>query len=68
MREALQRLQTDGWIELRPAQGAFVHVPSVGRWTSFSASERSSRRIRQGSPPTATPEDSTGCGNSGRTG
>ena len=28
VREALQRLQTDGWIELRPAQGAFVHVPS----------------------------------------
>jgi DNA-binding GntR family transcriptional regulator len=28
VREALQRLQTDGWIELRPALGAFVHVPS----------------------------------------
>jgi DNA-binding GntR family transcriptional regulator len=28
VREALQRLQTDGWIELRPAQGAFVHIPS----------------------------------------
>lgn len=28
VREALQRLQTDGWIELRPGQGAFVHVPS----------------------------------------
>jgi DNA-binding GntR family transcriptional regulator len=28
VREALQRLQTDGWIELRPAQGAFVHTPS----------------------------------------
>ena len=27
VREALQRLQTDGWIELRPAQGAFVHIP-----------------------------------------
>ena len=27
VREALQRLQTDGWIELRPAQGAFVHTP-----------------------------------------
>jgi len=28
VREAFQRLQTDGWIELRPAQGAFVHIPS----------------------------------------
>ena len=28
VREALQRLQTDGWIDLRPAQGAFVHTPS----------------------------------------
>lgn len=28
VREALQRLQADGWIELRPGQGAFVHVPS----------------------------------------
>jgi DNA-binding GntR family transcriptional regulator len=28
VREALQRLQTDGWVDLRPAQGAFVHMPS----------------------------------------
>src|SRR3954451_2181850 len=28
VREALQRLQTDGWIDLRPAQGAFVRTPS----------------------------------------
>jgi DNA-binding GntR family transcriptional regulator len=28
VREALQRLQTDGWVDLRPAQGAFVHTPS----------------------------------------
>jgi DNA-binding GntR family transcriptional regulator len=28
VREALQRLQTDGWVELRPALGAFVHTPS----------------------------------------
>ncbi|MFE0192871.1 GntR family transcriptional regulator [Streptomyces sp. NPDC058989] len=25
VREALQRLNTDGWVDLRPAQGAFVH-------------------------------------------
>lgn len=28
VREALQRLNTDGWIDLRPAQGAFVHEPT----------------------------------------
>ncbi len=28
VREALQRLQTDGWVDLRPAQGAFVHTPT----------------------------------------
>src|SRR4051812_39039814 len=25
VREELQRLQTEGWVDLRPAQGAFVH-------------------------------------------
>ncbi|WP_037571616.1 GntR family transcriptional regulator [Phaeacidiphilus oryzae] len=29
VREALQRLQTDGWVDLRPAQGAFVHTPTA---------------------------------------
>jgi DNA-binding GntR family transcriptional regulator len=24
----LQRLQTEGWVDLRPAQGAFVHTPT----------------------------------------
>jgi DNA-binding GntR family transcriptional regulator len=28
VREALQRLQTEGWVDLRPAQGAFVHSPT----------------------------------------
>jgi DNA-binding GntR family transcriptional regulator len=28
VREALQRLQTEGWVDLRPAQGAFVHEPT----------------------------------------
>jgi DNA-binding GntR family transcriptional regulator len=28
VREALQRLHTEGWIDLRPALGAFVHVPT----------------------------------------
>ncbi|MEU1803618.1 GntR family transcriptional regulator [Streptomyces sp. NPDC019937] len=28
VREALQRLNTEGWVDLRPAQGAFVHEPT----------------------------------------
>ena len=28
VREALQRLQNEGWVDLRPAIGAFVHVPT----------------------------------------
>lgn len=28
VREALQRLHTEGWVNLRPGYGAFVHVPT----------------------------------------
>jgi DNA-binding GntR family transcriptional regulator len=28
VREALHRLQAEGWVDLRPSQGAFVHVPT----------------------------------------
>jgi DNA-binding GntR family transcriptional regulator len=28
VREALHRLEAEGWIDLRPNQGAFVHVPT----------------------------------------
>lgn len=28
VREALQRLHNEGWVDLRPALGAFVHVPT----------------------------------------
>lgn len=28
VREALQRLQTEGWVDLTPGLGAFVHVPT----------------------------------------
>jgi DNA-binding GntR family transcriptional regulator len=28
VREALQRLQSNGWVDLRPSQGAFVHSPT----------------------------------------
>jgi DNA-binding GntR family transcriptional regulator len=29
LREALQRLSQDGWVDLRPRQGAFVHRPTA---------------------------------------
>jgi DNA-binding GntR family transcriptional regulator len=29
VREALQLLHRDGWIDLRPRQGAFVHQPTL---------------------------------------
>jgi DNA-binding GntR family transcriptional regulator len=29
IREALQWLKNDGWVDLRPGQGAFVHSPTV---------------------------------------
>jgi DNA-binding GntR family transcriptional regulator len=28
IREALHRMEAEGWVELRPSQGAFVHVPT----------------------------------------
>jgi len=28
VREALQRLQSEGWVDLRPGQGAYVHMPT----------------------------------------
>ncbi|MGW6898791.1 GntR family transcriptional regulator [Streptomyces sp. NBC_01727] len=35
VREALLRLQADGWVDLRPAQGAFVHSPTVEEATQL---------------------------------
>src|SRR5882757_5731732 len=29
VREALQWLKNDGWVDLRPGHGAFVHAPTV---------------------------------------
>ena len=29
VREALHRLEAEGWVDLRPNQGAFVHVPTA---------------------------------------
>ena len=28
VREALHRMEAEGWVDLRPSQGAFVHVPT----------------------------------------
>ena len=28
VREALHRLEAEGWVDLRPSQGAFVHIPT----------------------------------------
>jgi Bacterial regulatory proteins, gntR family len=28
IREALYRMEAEGWVDLRPSQGAFVHVPT----------------------------------------
>ena len=28
VREALHRMESEGWVDLRPSQGAFVHVPT----------------------------------------
>lgn len=35
VREALQLLERDGWIELRPRQGAFVHDPTEREISDF---------------------------------
>jgi DNA-binding GntR family transcriptional regulator len=35
IREALQRLSVDGWVELRPAYGAYVHVPTLEEITQL---------------------------------
>ncbi|MCQ4207495.1 GntR family transcriptional regulator [Streptomyces longispororuber] len=35
VREALQRLQAAGWVDLRPAQGAYVHAPTVEECTQL---------------------------------
>ncbi|MEU2373644.1 GntR family transcriptional regulator [Streptomyces misionensis] len=37
VREALQRLSVEGWVELRPAQGAFVHEPTEDEVDQFLA-------------------------------
>src|SRR5688572_599084 len=56
VREALQRLQTDGWVDLRPAQGAFVHTPTDEEADQLLAvrtllEAESARLAAQGSTP-----------------
>ena len=63
VREALQRLQTDGWIDLRPAQGAFVHTPSEDEVDQLLGVRTVLETYSAGSPPrTPHPRASTGCG------
>src|ERR1700678_4022708 len=41
IREALHRMEAEGWVDLRPSQGAFVHVPTdsgVGELVDVRAS------------------------------
>ena len=58
VREALQRLQSEGWIDLRPALGAFVHVPTDDEadqlLTTRTLLEAESARL---AARRATPED-----------
>ncbi|OBG26463.1 GntR family transcriptional regulator [Mycobacterium sp. 852002-51057_SCH5723018] len=57
VREALQRLQSEGWVDLRPALGAFVHVPTDAEADELLAVrtllEAESARLaaRQAKPP-----------------
>lgn len=58
VREALQRLQADGWVELRPAFGAYVHTPTPeevdqllgvrSALEAYSAREAAARRTADG--------------------
>ena len=50
VREALQRLQTDGWIDLAPRRARSCTRRPRTRWTSCSASARCWRRTRPGWP------------------
>ncbi|MEC3980467.1 GntR family transcriptional regulator [Amycolatopsis sp. H20-H5] len=58
VREALQRLQTEGWVDLKPAQGAFVHLPTEEEADQLlsvrSVLETHSAKLAAG---LATPED-----------
>lgn len=58
VREALQRLQRDGWVTLRPRQGAFVNQPTPEQVDEFFEA----RELLEGSAALlaarrATPED-----------
>ncbi|WP_127357682.1 GntR family transcriptional regulator [Actinacidiphila soli] len=58
VREALQRLQTDGWVDLRPAQGAFVHSPTEEEATQLlSVRAVLETHSARGAAQNAKPED-----------
>ena len=53
VREALHRLEAEGWVDLRPNQGAFVHVPTDHEVDELWTCGNCSRRRRPGWPPGA---------------
>ena len=63
VREALHRLEAEGWVDLRPNQGAFVHVPPTRKLTSCSTCASCSRSRPPGWRRTLpTPASWPGCG------
>lgn len=61
VREALQWLKVDGWVDLRPAHGAFVHAPTPGEADQLLAvrgllETESARLAAEHAPPTGIEE------------
>jgi DNA-binding GntR family transcriptional regulator len=60
IREALQRLHTTGWVDLRPAQGAFVHSPTAEECAQLlSVRAVLETHSARGAAQYATPDDVT---------
>src|SRR5258705_13387386 len=55
VREALQRMQSEGWVDLRPALGAFVHVPTEDEADQLLAA----RTLRETESASLAPEHTT---------
>jgi DNA-binding GntR family transcriptional regulator len=65
VREALQILAHDGWIDLRPGYGAFVHTPTAQEIDDIfrvrtalegDAAARAAERVREGTAPAGSLE------------
>jgi DNA-binding GntR family transcriptional regulator len=66
IREALHRMEAEGWVDLRPSQGAFVHVPTDSEVDELldvrALLEAETARLaaaRTGSDPQARPDRQT---------